>query len=110
MRTYQFARKRFTQAQRSQLLQEYHRSELSQRSFAAQAGIGLTTLQLWLRKAATPAPVPGPKFIQIPNPLGSAPAAAWAYRVQLAGAMQVEVGSGVEPEQLATLLRLLRQP
>jgi transposase-like protein len=110
MRTYQFARKRYTPAQRERLLQDYHRSELSQRSFAAQAGIGLTTLQLWLRKAANHAPTSRPRFIELPNPLSSAPASAWAYRVHLAGGVQLEVGSGFEPEELAILLQVLREP
>jgi hypothetical protein len=110
MRTFQPPRKRLTQAQRARLLEDYHRSELSQRTFAARAGIGLTTLQLWLRKAANQAPAPGPRFIQLPNPLSSAPAATWAYRVHLAGGVHLEVGSGFQPEELATLLRVLREP
>jgi hypothetical protein len=107
MSTLQLHRKRLTQAQRDRILQDYQQSELSQRKFAAQAGIGLTTLQLWLRKAASRAPAPAPRFIEVPNLLGSAPAGS-TYRVHLAGGMQLEVGSGFRPEELTTLLRVLR--
>jgi transcriptional regulator with XRE-family HTH domain len=31
---------------------QYHQSELTQRDFAEQSGISLSTLQLWLRKSA----------------------------------------------------------
>lgn len=110
MRTFPPSRKRLTQAQREQIVEDYHRSELSQRVFAARAGIGLTTLQLWLRKAANRAPTSRPRFIELPNPLRSAPAAAWTYRVHLAGGVQLEVGSGFEPEELAILLQVLREP
>jgi transposase-like protein len=107
MPTHQVHRKRLTQAQRARILQDYHRSELPQREFAAQAGIGLSTLQFWLRNAANRASAPRPRFIEVPNPLSLAPAAS-TYRVHLAGGMQLEVGSGFRPEELTTLLQVLR--
>jgi hypothetical protein len=107
MSTFPVRRKRLTQAQRDQLLLDYHHSELSQRKFAAQAGIGLTTLRLWLRKAASRVPAPATRFIEVPNLLSVVPASP-AYRLHLASGMQVEVGSGFRPEELTTLLRVLR--
>jgi len=52
---------RLTMPQRQRLLARYHRSPLTQAEFAAQHGIGLSTLAKWLREAragdAAPAPV-----------------------------------------------------
>ena len=107
MSTHQVHRKRLTQAQRDRILQDYRRSELPQRDFAAQVGIGLSTLQLWLRKATSRASSPAPRFIEVSNPLSWASAGS-TYRVHLAGGMQLEVGSGFGPEELTTLLRVLR--
>jgi len=44
-------RKRLTVGQRQRLLARYHRSPLTQAEFAAQHGIGLSTLGKWLRDA-----------------------------------------------------------
>jgi transposase-like protein len=102
-------RKRRTQAQREKLLQAYHNSQLSQAEFAAQAGISLSTLQLWLRKAATSPPAHSTAFVQVPNLLAQTPTVP-TYRLHLAGGIQLEVSAGFEPEELAVLLQLLRAP
>jgi hypothetical protein len=102
------ARKHRTPVQREQILRAYRRTSLVQREFAARAGIGLSTLQLWLRKAATGAAFgPKPRFVEVANPLarngGTAP-----YRVYLTGGLEVEVRSGFPPQELTSLLRVLR--
>lgn len=107
MSTLPLHRKRLRQAQRDQILQDYHRSGLSQRQFAAQAGVGLSTLQLWLRQGASRSPVRATKFIEVPNVLRTSPTGA-TYRLHLAGGLQLEIGSGFRPEELSTLLRVLR--
>ena len=65
-------RKRLTPAQRVKILSAYRRSGLPQRDFALQAGISVSALQQWLRKAAA-AGEPSPAFIPVPNLLASAP-------------------------------------
>lgn len=54
-------RRRLTKQQRQRLLARYHRSPLTQAEFAAQHGIGLSTLGKWLREEraqnASPRPV-----------------------------------------------------
>jgi len=97
-------RKRLTPTQRNRILAAYRRSQLPQREFAAQAGIGLSTLQLWLRKAG--APPAGTAFVPVPNLLAQAAAAA-VYRLHLAGGVILEVGSGFQSEEVAALLQLL---
>lgn len=105
MQTSSTHRKRLTPAQRERILRAYRQSKLSQRAFAAQAGIGLSTLQLWLRKRAMP-PADAPDFVPIPNWLAPAPAAA-VYRLHLKNGVIVEMGSGVKPQEVAALLQLL---
>jgi hypothetical protein len=100
-------RKRLTPAQRARILSTYRRSQLSQREFATQAGIGLSTLQLWLRKDVARSPAGAGAFVEVPNLLEQGPGAA-GYRVHLAGGIDVEIGSGFRPEELSSLLQLLR--
>jgi hypothetical protein len=98
-------RKRHTPAQREKILGDYRRSRLSQREFCAQAGIGLSTLQLWLRKEAR-SPSRTSEFVEIPN-LVAAPRAHAVYRLHLRNGMIVEIGSGFQSEEVSTLLQLL---
>ena len=99
-------RKRLTPAQREEILSAYRQSLLPQRDFALQAGISVSTLQLWLRKAAaTPSPRRA-SFIPVPNLLASA-VPPTMYRLHLAGGMSLEIGSGFRSEELAALLALL---
>jgi len=99
-------RRRHTPAQRDKVLAAFHRSRLPQKEFAAQAGIGHSTLTLWLRQAG--AREPGPStFVPVPN-LWSAAAVAPAYRLQLAQGVIVEVSAGFRAEELGALLQLLQ--
>ena len=100
-------RKRPTQAQREAIVIAYRRSQLTQREFAREAGISVSALQLWLRKVPPTACTETTSFVQIPNLLAQAPSPA-AYRLHLPGAIDLEVGSGFRPEELASLLQLLR--
>jgi hypothetical protein len=107
MQTSSTVRKRLTLAQREKVLDTYRRSGLSQRDFTRKTGIGLSTLQLWLRKAAaTPCAKSSASFIQVPNllrqPVGAAP-----YRLHLPGEVSLEIGAGFVPEELASLLGTL---
>jgi transcriptional regulator with XRE-family HTH domain len=100
-------RKRLTQAQRETILAAYRRSQLTQREFANQAGISVSALQLWLRKAATRACTQTTAFVQVPNLLAQAPGPAM-YRLHLPGGVDLELSPGFRPEELASLLELLR--
>jgi transposase-like protein len=108
MSTASRVRKRLTPAQRDRILSDYRGSQLSQSEFARQVGIGVSTLQFWLKKAAaSSASAPGPGFVEVPNPLAQAPGAV-AYRLRLAGGMDLEIASGFRAEELLSLLRALR--
>jgi hypothetical protein len=105
MQTSPAHRKRLTAAQREEILKAYQRSKLTQRAFAAQAGIGLSTLRLWLRKSATARAESG-GFVELPNLLSQPPAGA-VYRLHLKNGMVVEIGTGFQCEEVAALLQLL---
>jgi hypothetical protein len=99
-------RKHRTAAQRQSILQDYRRSQMPQKEFAAGAGLSISTLQAWLRKAPASQPVGGSVFVAVPNLL-SAPPAAPAYRLQWPGGLSLEVGSGFSSPELGALLQLL---
>jgi hypothetical protein len=98
-------RKHSTPAQREKILQAYGRSHLPQKEFAAQAGIGVSTLAAWLRKAAVQKEG-GCSFVAVPNLLSATPAAP-AYRLQWPGGLSLEVRSGFSAPELGALLQLL---
>ena len=59
--------RRHTAAQRLEILSAYPRSQLTQKEFAAQAGIGKSTLTAWLRKAAPAEFSKAAAFVPVPN-------------------------------------------
>lgn len=97
-----------TPEQRAQILSDYHQSGLTQKAFAAQAGIGCSTLTFWLRKAAAAAANGSqPAFVPVPNLL-SAAGRAMPYRIEFAQGLAVSVGSGFQTQELAALLQLVQ--
>lgn len=92
--------------EREQILQTYRRSGLTQKQFANQFGLGLSTLQSWLRKTARPVRSLGAGFVAVPNLLSAAPTPA-AYRLRLPGGKDLEIRAGFDLEELAALLELL---
>lgn len=100
-------RRRRTPAQRDEILAAYQRSQLTQREFAAQAGIGGSTLTSWLRQAATAKPSGAGAFVPVPN-LFSAAAPTPAYRLQFPRGVIVEVAPGFQTEELGALLKAVQ--
>lgn len=95
--------RRYTPAQRAKILAAYQRSRLTQKDFAAQAGIGHSTLTLWLRKAA--AKDSGTStFVPVPN-LFSVASTTFPYRLQFPRGVIVEVAPGFQAEELGALLK-----
>jgi hypothetical protein len=99
-----------TAAQREHILAAYRQSGLSQRAFAEQAGIGYSTLTMWLgrgRKQIKPEKPRPPAFVAVPN-LISERSSTPAFRLQFPSGVIVEVGPGVCREELGALLREVR--
>jgi hypothetical protein len=93
--------------QRDKILRAYQRSRLTQKQFAAEVGIGLSTLQAWLRKATVNQGVGRSGFLPVPNLLSASPAAA-TYRIQWPGGLSLEVRPGFADQELAVLLQALQ--
>jgi hypothetical protein len=100
-------RQRRTPAQRKKILTAYRRSQLTQREFARQAGISVSGLQFWLRKAAAKCTTPATAFVRVPNLLAQTSGPA-VYRLHLGEGIDLEIGAGFRTEELASLLQLLR--
>ena len=98
------ARKHLTSAQREKILRDHLETQLTDRAFAAQAGVSVSALYAWRRKAA--AGKPDASFVAVPNLLSPAPAAP-AYRLQWPGGLSLEVRPGFSSQELAALLQLL---
>ncbi len=95
-----------TAAQRQSILQDYRRSQMTQKEFAAEAGVSVSTLQAWLRKTSA-SPAGGDSvFMAVPNLLCASPTAP-AYRLQWPGGLSLEVRSGFSSQELGALLQLL---
>ena len=107
MQTLLLAHKRSNAAQRDKILGAYRCSQLTQKQFAAEVGIGVSTLQAWLRQAAVTQGGGGSGFLPVPNLL-SAPPAEPTYRIQWPGGLSLEVLSGFADQELAALLQALQ--
>ena len=99
-------RQRFTPAQRQSILHAYARRQLSQREFAAGAGLSLSTLHGWLRKSPASQASGLSGFVPLPNPLPRA--AAPVYRLEFPGGVMLEVPSGFDAAELGSLVQTLR--
>jgi DNA-binding XRE family transcriptional regulator len=98
-------RKHSTPERREKIIQSYRESSLTQREFAVQAGISLSTLRAWLKKAVVPKKAES-RFVAVPNLLSTLPAGP-VYRLQWPGGLSLEVRSGFAAAELAALLQLL---
>ena len=95
-----------TPAQREKILQAWRASPVPDKEFAAQAGVGVSTLHAWRRKAAVRPPDPRPAFVAVPNLLAAGPPAP-AYRLHWPGGLSLELRAGFATAELAALLQLL---
>lgn len=110
-------RKRFTPLQRADLLADYRASGLTQREFAAQAGISLACLSIWLRREKDAAPAPGKRVSLLEIPSVSLPASfstpgpsalASSYKVHFVSGLSLEIPRGFSISEARELLNLAR--
>ena len=99
-------RKHWTAEERKNLLQSFRRSSLTHKKFALHAGVSVSTLYAWLRKATVNKESGRSAFVAVPNLLSPVPAAP-AYRLQWPDGLSLEVRAGFSSEELAVLLQLL---
>jgi transposase-like protein len=101
-------RRRRTPAERAQILDQYHQSGLTQKVFAAQAGISCAALSLWLRRTRTNSAGDQPQFVPVPNLLSAGRGSA-AYRLQWPDGFTLEVVAGFAAAELSALLQVVRR-
>jgi len=95
--------RRLTSKQRRRLLAKFHQSQLTQREFATQHAIGMSTLSKWLRlERDTPAPKVKFQEVRMPNP-----AARWPFEVVSPQGWTVRLQNGSDVKSLPELLRAL---
>ena len=99
-------RKHLTPAQREEVLQAWRVSPLTDKEFAAQAGVGVSTLHTWRRRSAARPPGRPATFVAVPNLLAAVPVAP-VFRLHWPGGLSLEVRSGFAAAELAAVLQLL---
>ena len=102
------SRRRRTPAERAQILDQYHQSGLTQKVFAAQAGISCSALNSWLRRARTNSESSPPQFVPVPNLLATGRGSA-AYRLLWPDGFTLEVVAGFAASELSALLHVARR-
>jgi transposase-like protein len=95
-------RQRLTVHQRQQMLARYHRSPLTQAEFAAQHGIGLSTLGKWLReKGQVPQSAAPVRFQEVMLPSTTS---QWAVEVVSPQGWTVRLHTASDFEVISALL------
>ena len=101
-------RRRRTPAERAEILGQYHQSGLTQKVFAAQAGISCSALHAWLRRALTKADSHPPQFVPVPNLLPAGRGSP-AYRLQWPDGFILETAAGFSAQELTVLLKVVQR-
>jgi transposase-like protein len=103
-------RRCFGPGEREELLAAYGRSGQTQREFASQHGLSLSSLVHWLGKyGRTPPAAVRPPFIALPAALPAVSSVPRAYAIQFPGGHRLEVARGFEREELAQLCQVLHR-
>jgi hypothetical protein len=92
-------RPRSSAAERAQWARRFHQSGLTQRDFASQEGLRLSTLQRWVRQA--PLASAPPAFAELKFP---APSPRWVGEVVRPDGTVVRLASDAPPTWLASCL------
>ena len=99
-------RKRFPAEERARILREYWASGLTQREFAERAGLSVSCLNVWLRRARAGAePDQAPAFLEIPPPAARPPT---GYRLEAPGGAVLEVPRTFSADEVRELWALVR--
>ena len=100
MQTSLVRRKQSSAIQREKILEAWRTTLLTDRDYAIQAGVAVSTLHAWRRLAARPA------FVAVPNLWAAVPPGP-DYRLHWPAGLSLEVRAGFAPAELAALLQLL---
>ncbi len=99
--------RRWTAAQRAEVVAAYQRGGQTQPAVAAQHGIGLSTLERWLRQSREgPAPRRA-ALVEVPNLMGARPKVA-SYCLRFPGGLVLELSAGFDLGEVGRLAELVR--
>lgn len=87
------------------LISDYERSGLTQRAFAREKGLKLTTFQYWLYRRARSNSA---RMVEVPVPEAPAPVQAARYRLEFPDGKVLSFSGPVPPEELEQIYRALR--
>jgi len=103
-------RRRFSPAEREQLLAAYRRSGQTQREFASRNGLSLSCLVVWLRKfGRTQTEGVPPPFLSLPGGLPGLAASRATYTIGFPNGHRLEVARGFEGKELEELCQILQR-
>ena len=98
------ARRRHTTAtERVAWIQRFQRSQQTQQVFARRHGIGLSTLQSWLRRH--PLPVPEPRLVELPIAVEPTGPPGWEAELVLGPAPTLRLRGVLAQELVAHVLK-----
>jgi transcriptional regulator with XRE-family HTH domain len=103
-------RRHFTEEERTELLRAYQESGLTQREFAAQNGLSLSWLSIWLRKSrkSDKGGEPG-RLVRLPMGLEVGGKPRSTYKIGFSSGQSLEVSTGFDLEEVKRLCQLLRE-
>lgn len=101
-------RRHFTEEERTGLLRAYQESGLTQREFAAQNGMSLSWLSIWLRKSRKSDKVGEPgRLVRLPIELEMGGRPRLTYKIGFSSGQSLEVSAGFDIEEVRELCKLL---
>jgi len=103
-------RRQFESQQIQQWIQEYHESSLTQKQFALQIGVGLSTFTKWIyRRARAQSPTAPKPWIEVKaSKPTNGPIQSPSYRIEFTDGSRLDFSSNYAPKELEHLIGLLR--
>lgn len=93
-------------SEQAHILAAWQRCELTDKAFAAQQGVGVSTLYGWQRRQHARIAAAQAELVEVPNLLATDSPTA-PYRLHLPGGRMLEVTRNFEPSEVRLLVQLL---
>ena len=107
MRNKSSPRKQRSASEQARILAAWQRCQLTDKAFATQQGVGVSTLYGWQRRQRTRVAAAQADLVEIPN-LWATDAPTAPYRLHLPGGRILEVPHHFEPREVRRLAQLLQ--
>ena len=94
-------------SEQARILVAWQHCELTDRAFAAQQGVAVSSLYAWQRRQRALATAAQAQLVEVPNVFAKDPDPA-AYRLHLPGGRMLEVSRPFEPGEVRLLAQVLQ--